>query len=286
MSTAILCKNCQRMPAFFLRPYSGEYLCKHCLRRGVLKQIRKTLSYYPIVKRGEEVLYLIRLDRPAESIVFMDIFKYFIKRLNLKVHIFIPEELKSAIDTVLINMYGDNVFATVNYVPVMEFKPTCFAELVKVHEVLALALSRELGCTTVLSPIFREELVFLALLGLTYASRSIFGDAFPVKQLGSSRVSRPTYLVSLFDIVALTYSNRRILQLFDEANTSTFFNPVELSLLKTLYEVTRFSKELIYASRKSIELIQSMFIPHQSRCKLCLSFTDQGDVCEICNRLF
>jgi len=282
----VVCKNCRKEPAFYLRPYSGEFVCKQCLRKGLVKQVRKTLSYYPIVKRRERVIYVIRLDRPAESIAFLKIFKNFVKRLDLDMHLVVPEELRPTIDKHLERLMKVPNIVDVSYIHITRFEPQNFVELIKLHEVLSLSLSSEIGSTTVLMPLFREELVFLALLGLVKASRTIFGDSFPVKQWRSLKVSRPSYLVSLIDMIAYVYTDPDLLELMDSVPNTVFFDTIEKSLVETLIDVAYSSKELVYASRKSVELMQSMFISSPARCRLCLSFTEGGEICDICNYLF
>ena len=48
------CVKCGR-PAFYLRPYSGEYLCERCFVRSIKEKVRKTISKYGMLRYGERI---------------------------------------------------------------------------------------------------------------------------------------------------------------------------------------------------------------------------------------
>lgn len=48
------CIKCGR-PAFYYRPYSGEYLCKNCFTNSIKKKVKRTISKYEMFKYGDKI---------------------------------------------------------------------------------------------------------------------------------------------------------------------------------------------------------------------------------------
>ncbi len=48
------CVKCNR-PAFYYRPYSGEYLCESCFIRSIKRKVRKTISKYNMFRYGDRI---------------------------------------------------------------------------------------------------------------------------------------------------------------------------------------------------------------------------------------
>lgn len=53
MSTCTLCK---RKDAFFLRPYSGERLCRRCFLKSIENKVRGTIAKYDMLKPNDKIM--------------------------------------------------------------------------------------------------------------------------------------------------------------------------------------------------------------------------------------
>jgi len=51
---SVKCSKCNR-PAFYYRPYSGEYLCKKCFPITIKEKVRKTISKYKMLEYGDKI---------------------------------------------------------------------------------------------------------------------------------------------------------------------------------------------------------------------------------------
>ncbi len=53
------CSRCGARPAVYRRVYSGEFLCLDCLRRSVLRGIKRVISRYGLLREDSHILLVI-----------------------------------------------------------------------------------------------------------------------------------------------------------------------------------------------------------------------------------
>ena len=82
-----LCSSCRRRVAVYKRVTSGERLCRLCLFRSVVKQVRKAVHYYKMVRRGSAILYVIRPEAVGESLAGLHTYKVATKDFNLRYYV-------------------------------------------------------------------------------------------------------------------------------------------------------------------------------------------------------
>ncbi len=235
--------------------------------------MRKYLTLYNVVKRGHSVLYVARPDRVPESVVSLSILKRFVKALNLKLYLLVPRNVES-----VFKEFEGVAESIIKYELLL--KPLTWLELVKCLDMLSVEMCRKLGCQVALTPLFRDEMTLFAVLGLLEAAPHIFSEALPVKRGNGISLARPFYYVFSSDIVALAYLNGAYLD---------YESPVRLSeqecvVVKHVYGILWRSRELMYSSRKSVELLQNVVLANKATCRYCLAKTSM-DPCPICGSL-
>jgi len=272
------CKHCGKIARYY-RVTSGEILCIHCLENGIYKQIRKYFTLYNAVKRGYRIAYLIRCDMIAQTTSLLKILSKFVRALNLEIMVLVPESVLNEVQRIVHSLDIGRV-KIVSYS--FKVEPRSFVELLKLNEILLKNVASKYGLDSALSPIFRDELSLTAFLGVVKASKHIFSEALPLKRQGSFVIARPFYFVTLFDAAALAYLYG-IENLFDYSIRYELSRD-ELVVRKYFLEVVWSSRELLYSSRKTVELLQSYILSRSTQCDLCLAYSDSNP-CPTCSYL-
>ncbi len=66
------CPRCGRDDELYLRKYSGEILCRACLKNSILNKVRRTVGRHDLLERSCSLAYL-KLHRPYDDLA-LDIF--------------------------------------------------------------------------------------------------------------------------------------------------------------------------------------------------------------------
>jgi hypothetical protein len=267
-----LCTACRKRDAVYRRISSGEVLCKLCLFRSLVKQVRKAIHYYKMVSRSSSVLYVIRPEAVAESVIGFIIYKKATKDFNLVYNVLCIDKLTNC-DEVKHYIGQNNVgFITIE----SSFKPQKFVELVKYLDAVAVKISKKLKINSVAVPLFRDELSLLSLLGILTISRTIFSEGLPIKNVDSIKITRPFFYVISIDIA--------MLKVLEGVDIDPQFLMECDSFMQKAKKILFNSVELMYSNVKTVELMQSYIFGISTRCKYCGAFS-LNEVCEICSRL-
>jgi len=283
----LTCKICRRRRPVYKRITSGELLCRHCLYSSVVKQIRKAVNYYTIVHRGERALFIARPDRPLESAFALQLLSRAVHDLDVEISVIC---YSSFIDcqkfTWLLEDLGIKAKVFEVWIPRdTAYTNLCFVELIKLAEAIAHYLAYKYNFNTVLTPLCRDELTLLSLLGLLKVSKSVFSESLPVKLGDGIRIARPFFYVISMDILYLTYTSHSVARYI---NAIQPFIPrldnVESALARHSKDILWTSTELMYSSAKSVEMLQSYIVGSAKRCRYCLAHSD-AEVCDYCSHL-
>src|SRR5580700_7287079 len=49
------CSRCRENPSYYTRRYSGESLCSSCFKETTVEKVRRTISKYGMLRRGQKV---------------------------------------------------------------------------------------------------------------------------------------------------------------------------------------------------------------------------------------
>ncbi len=275
----MLCTNCRRREAKYLRAASGETLCGKCLANGVYKQLRKFFTLYNVLKRGSSTIYIIRIDRIPESLAILRVLNRLLGNLSTRRIMLVPKGLRA------VNL-GQLVPLDVAEIAYYEVPSelSSMAELIKALDTVAKNACMMFNASVALVPLFRDELTLLMIQGLLDSAPHIFSDALPVKRGSGVCIARPTYYVFSADAVAIAYLSRLYELIPPETAKLPSLNARERVVVKHMYPILWRSRELMYSSRKSLELLQSFILAKTNRCSICLARSSE-DPCPLCREL-
>ena len=63
------CSRCGSKDVIIVRKYSGEALCRNCLRKSLISRMRRSVSKYGLLTRKDELLY-VRTKLPYDDILW------------------------------------------------------------------------------------------------------------------------------------------------------------------------------------------------------------------------
>lgn len=264
-----LCSSCGKRVAVYRRRTSGEALCKLCLFRSLVKQVRKAINCYKMVNRSKSVLYILRPEAVGESVIGFNIYKNAIKGFDIDLSIMCINgitDCKSVEES--LNKYVNNFIIIET-----NFMPANLAESIKFSESIAIKIARKHNIQFIVTPLFRDELTLLSLIGIITISRTIFSEGLPIKIVDDIKITRPFFYTVSLDISIIKMLDKITLEQKIELKCS---NVME-SAKKILYAST----ELMYSSIKSVELLQTYVFGSVTRCKYCGAYS-LDSVCDIC----
>ena len=267
--------------AIYKRVTSGELLCAHCLFNSVVTQVRKAINYYAMFKRGSKVLFIIRFDRPLESLTAFKAFLKASRKLDLEISILCIDINNSICKNSLLQLFDVSDTQMEKIVVGTQYIPNGFVELIKFQEAIGLKIAHEIKKEVIVMPLFRDELTLLALIGILRLSKEAFGEHLPVKKNSQFKIVRPFYYVISPDVLMLTYNNVLLRPLMESIEMPLTYTDVEYTLLKHAKNILWSSTELIYSSAKSIEFLQSFMLGKGKKCSYCLGYSEDN-ICSYC----
>ncbi|MCS7111431.1 MAG: hypothetical protein N3D82_03890 [Ignisphaera sp.] len=267
------CSSCRKRYAVFKRRTSGEKLCRLCLYSSVVRQVRKALHYYKMIRKNCSIMFLLMANSPLLSIAALSIYESAIRDFNAGITVLCFSKYincKMIRDIMKADRYGvievDDEFTTRDFI-----------EWLKYGEYIAIKIARESNIEFIAVPLYRDELSTLSLFGLLTTSRTVFSEGLPIREIDNVKITRPFYYVVSDDVLYLALTDKHVIELdigkceFDEK--AEFFKHAGIIL--------RTSPELMYSSSKSVEILQSYVFGEVKKCRYCGSY-DISDVCHYC----
>jgi|Deesub1362B_J571_1020462.scaffolds.fasta_scaffold00185_13 uncharacterized protein (TIGR00269 family) len=66
---AVICTLCKRREAFYLRPYSGEKLCRKCFSKSIETKVRATIAKYKMLKFNDKIAIAVSGGKDSLSLL-------------------------------------------------------------------------------------------------------------------------------------------------------------------------------------------------------------------------
>jgi len=248
-----LCSSCKRRPAFYYRKQSGEALCKVCLERSVVKQVKKAIGAFSLLIPKSKILIPLIPDKPYESVLTSIIISPMERKYLSHTYISslfplsqelvnqIAELTKSIILPVNSHLMNEG---QMNYLNFVENQLQKLFHLASDHEINYVVL-----------PYTRNDFMILFILSLIYR-RSDF-----IKEYLSPKISKnsinliyPLYYVLRSDIYALIIKYKNVLSRVPIPKK--IFNDVETVKLveKLVMKLNIENPELLYSYDKILNL--------------------------------
>lgn len=269
----VLCSSCKKRYAIYKRKSSGEFLCKLCLFRSLVKQTRKAVNNYHMISRKQSMLYIIRPDAVGESVEGLVIYRSAVKDLEAKIYALCINNLTLCedVEQMLLGKIETCLKTNANYIPSNKI------EMIKLVEALAVSIAKKHGIELIVSPLFRDESTIFSLIGMLTVSTSILSEGLPIKTVSGIKIIRPFFYVMSIDVSILRITDKIDL----EPQISIACDDIVNKAKATLYS----SIELMYSSIKSIEIIQSKVFNSLNKCRYCGAYSS-NEVCEICRKFY
>jgi len=264
----------------YRRAASGERVCSTCLFNAVVDQVKKALNYFAMVRKGSRVLFVVRPDKPLESLIALRVFIKAAKDFDLEIHALCIDGIAPC------NEIGSQLQELVKEVHRYRFVGDLpsYMHMVKAVSSICAKVAREIDAETCVEPYTRDELTLFALLGILRVEKEVFSEGLPVKKIDRLKIARPFYYAISHDIAALTYLRRELRDLYADTIPFISFSKSELVVLQGFAKILAGSTELAYSSHKTVELLQSYLIGDSPRCRFCGAFAD-SDTCRYCRDL-
>lgn len=267
----ILCSACRRRSAVYKRRSSGELLCKLCLIRSLIRQVRKVVHYYKMANKLSAVLFIIRPEAVAESIVGFYIYRGATKDLQLTYNVLCFNGLTDCNTVKNYINHNINGFIEVE----LNFKTSNLVEIIKFVEAIAVKVAKKLNIQFIVTPLFRDELTLLSILGILTTSRTVFSEGLPIKTLDEIKITRPFFYVLSPDVSIIKMLDNIVIDSQTMIECDRFMRKAKKLLFNSI--------ELLYSSIKSVELFQSYVFGVSTRCRYCGAFSLES-VCDVCKK--
>ncbi|MET1101242.1 MAG: hypothetical protein ABWW69_02010 [Pyrodictiaceae archaeon] len=272
------CTICGKRKAFYYHRISGNYVCDKCLRRIIIKNIKKAFGLYKLIAEiRPEIVYVIDPCYPLASITGLSLFSLAEKGFTEKISLAVPEEAKLDIKEIKNYSYlnVDKIYFT-DYSIVDTLDP---AERVRGIKAL-IVKSRELNGADnsriyVALPYTRDHIVFFMLRSMLAPKPHLVPDYMPrhVDSSGKTIFIMPFYEVALEDlaaysIIAKSYELARRIMKACKMRRDVY---EEEMLRKIVYSR---GSELIYSSYKTLSYFAEGVAanPHLAKCRLCRGY--------------
>jgi len=255
----------------YKRRNSGEILCRLCLFRSLVKQTRKAVSYYQMIRRNGSSLYIVRPDAIGESIVGFTVYRNSIKDFKTKIYVLCVDGITRCRDIeTFFNVKVDRYLkVNIGYVPSNK------VEMIKFIEAVAVRIARKFDIEFVASPLFRDELALFLLAGILTTLGTVFSEGLPIKIVDGIKIVRPFYYVMFVDVVLMKILDHVNIEPGVEFECEDYIRKAKSMLYSSL--------ELMYSSTKVIELFQRYAFNSSKRCRYCGAYT-LNDICNACER--
>jgi len=267
----ILCSACRKRNAVYKRRSSGELLCKLCLTRSLIRQVRKVVHYYKMANKLSTVLFIVRPEAVAESIVGFHIYRGATKDLQLTYNVLCLNSLTDC--SIVKNYINQNVSRFIEVE--LNFKTSNLVEVIKFVEAVAVKVAKKLNIQFIATPLFRDELTLLSILGILITSRTVFSEGLPIKTVDEIKITRPFFYVLSPDVSIIKTLDNIVIDSQTMIECDKFMQKAKKLLFNSI--------ELLYSSIKSVELFQSYVFGVSTRCRYCGAFSLEP-VCDICKK--
>ncbi|MEM2528691.1 MAG: hypothetical protein QXG40_04765 [Ignisphaera sp.] len=273
---SIQCSSCRKRDAVFKRRTSGEKLCRLCLYSSIVKQIRKALHYYKMIKKNSNAAFLIMANKPLLSLAALSVYESAVRDFNIDITVLCFDKYTDC------GKISSSIKASNHKLIEVKdrFIARNFIEWLKYGEYMAVKIARESNIEFIAVPLCRDELSILSLFGLLTASRTIFSEGLPIREVNDIKITRPFYYVVSNDMTYLASTSKSIMEI--DLNEHKFEE--ETNFFKHAKAILQNSPELMYSSSKSAELLQSYIFGRSKKCRYCGSY-DVSDICIYCERI-
>jgi len=263
----VKCSVCGRRDAVYFRVFSGDKLCLPCLRRQLMRSVKRALGSAGVLKPRQRILVLVSPVSPVVSLAHLDLVSRIEAGYGSRIVAIVPDTIALSGDTF---SRVEGIVDEVIRVDVGELNGLNLVECMRLDRGIAAVYARRSGSIAAILPYTRDHLTLAALEAITgewwYWSESMdrWSGLVPLIA-GFSRVESEA--AAAYGFLAGYYAESRC-SIFSKSK----------SVLK---RVSYGRPELVYSSSKSIELFSRAVSRMGGVCRICGGFSDSS-ICSIC----
>ena len=253
------CTSCKRRQAFYYRRQSGELLCKICLERSVIKQIKRAIGRFNLLQPRSTIIIPLIPDMPYESLITAVLISIIERKYLSKVMVLplfkLPRQTLEVLKlrakpTDIIDGYDDLMESWIRGCSFSDYLDALTRNIIQITE--------ELNPNAIVLPTTRNDILRIFLYFLTRGDR-VGASTYtkPLIKLNNVNFIQPLYYVIRTDIRALIIKYRELLSDLEVPN-------VEFSDLRALRLIDDLiirlgleNSELLYSFDKALEFLHT-----------------------------
>ena len=263
-----VCSVCKKRPAVYYRRFSGDRLCMPCLRKQLLKAVKKSLGAPGLLKPRQVVGVLISPIAPLHSIALADLVYRVEKSYGSTIKILHMDNVELSEDTQrLVSRLGEVI-----RVEAPRVKEAGLVECMRLDRGLAGAAARMHGVNAVILPYTRSH---LAMAGL----EALLGEWWYWSEALDRWSGLVPMIAGLSSIEAEAASAYSFLIGADAVPRCR----VNLAAGRLFKRVASNRPELVYSSSKTIDLLAGASGRRGTICRICGGYSS-AQVCSVCSR--
>jgi len=270
-----LCDACKRREAVYLRTYSGQKLCKACLRRTLERAVRKAVSEAGGLPPRSRIVIPVIFTAPHLSLALLDVAAKVERRFGSEIIALVPDEIE-IFNPSLLNDIGVNVIR----LSVSPPKDASLSECLRFDVAWSAHVASSIGANAVLLPITLTDRILVALDSLIHGRVWLISDSIISRNVSTVKVVYAFGTIEGETAAAYVAIARMGMAAWSPCK-------VRSPSKRVFYSVAYKRPELEYSAFKTISKL-SKLARHGVTCNICggLTFSRGGEsVCPICERL-
>ncbi len=273
VSSVALCDACKRREAVYLRTYSGQKLCKTCLRRTLERAVRRAVSEAGGLPPRSRIVIPVTFTAPHLSLALLDVAARVERRFGSEIVALVPNEVE-VFNLSLLNDIGVRVMR----LSVSPPKEASLSECLRFDVAWSAHVASSIGGNAVLLPITLTDRILATLDSIILGMAWLVPDSIISRNVGSVKIIHAFGTIEGETVAA--YVAGMGIEAWSPCK-------VRSPSKKIFYSIAYKRPELEYSALKTISKL-SKLARRGRTCKMCGGpiFGKGGEsVCSICERL-
>ncbi|MCE4598777.1 MAG: hypothetical protein F7C81_01085 [Desulfurococcales archaeon] len=268
----VYCNVCKGKPAVYFRVFSGDKLCLSCLRRQLMRSVKRSIGRTGAFKPRSKIMVPISPRSPMASLGLADIMARLERSYGSKVIVVIIEnllvEIKGLERLVELGVDVETFSVDVNSLPIHQL------DCMRLERSIYLKISSIMGVNAIALAISRTELALAALDAL------LTGDPIYWSESLDYIDSNPPIIAAFSNVEAEAVTAYSVLSGY---RGDSMCKP-RFRSKRIFYSISSRRPELEFSSSKTVDLLSSAASKGYKRCTLCYGYSE-GEVCSVCRSL-
>ena len=264
------CSVCKRRPAVYFRVFSGDRLCLSCLRRQLVRGVKRSVGRTGVFKPRSKIMVPLSLIDPLASLGLADIMARLERDYgSMVVLAVLSDQIRDVRGIEELRKLG---------VKVEEFNvdidkyPIHMLDCIRFERGIYIRIGAMLGVDAIASPLSRTQLALAALDALLSGNPMYWSESLDY-------ISSKPPVVAAFSLVeAEAVAAYAVLSGYRGESLCR----AKFRSKRVFYSISGRRPELEYSSSKTIEVLSTAASRMLRRCTICYGYSS-SDTCMVCN---